>query len=182
MMRDEYKTLIVEYLKRRYIEPRDIMDRNTKSGLSKVIWSTYIVPVLFAGLFAYDEVFIENDWNKWDPNKNEILNYKYIQFEWLWSDTLDSIRIIKCWMTQGFRMNNDKCEYERDDIINQQLFGEIREKPYKANSKSTSKYSQWYIDEIKQIFDPCTNLITNVLLKDRPNLLIGQWLKWNHYL
>ena len=175
LMREYYKLLIIEYFKRRYIKPKDIMK---KSKIAKTIWSSYIVPILFIGIFVNDQVFINNKWNEWDPISNEIiLNYKYIQFEWLWNNTLDSMRLLKCWITKGFRINNNKCEYKRNDKENKKLFYQIK----KTNSKAKIGYSSWYKQEIINIFTPCTQILLNIIINDRPNLVIGEWLKWESF-
>eukprot|EP01084_Bolivina_argentea_P018092 33725_1 len=171
LMRNEYKLLIIEYFKCRYI---DAKDRNLDIGLTRLIWATYYVPILFIGLFVNDEVFIGNKWNEWDPKNNEILNYKYIQFEWMWGNTLDSMRMLKCWITQGFRINNNQCEFQRDDVINKYLFNNLK----KTNSRGKARFSDSYITGIKKIFTPCTQLVTDALLKDRPHILIGEWIEW----
>ena len=177
LMREDYKKLIIQYFKGRYNEPKDIFNEKV-SRFCKLIWATYYVPILFVGLFVNDEVFIgDNNIDEWDPMKNEILNYRYIQFEWLWHDTLDSIRTLKCWMTQGWRLGNDKCEYERDDVLNEEWFRIIN----KSSSKGRGKLPEWYKDEIVDIFSPCTNLIVNNLLRDRPNIFLGQWIPWDRF-
>jgi len=110
------------------VDPQDILK---DEKMSKVIWSTYYVPILVLGMLVNDEVFIEGEhekrgWSQWDPLWNEMLNYKWIQFEYLWNDTLDSIRTIKCWMTQNHRRDDTQCEMERDDPLNQFLFPNVK--------------------------------------------------------
>ena len=176
LMRDYFKTLIIEYFKSRYIKPKDIDLKWPGHRFTKVIWATYYIPILFIGLFVNDEVFINNKWNKWDPINNEILNYKYIQFEWLWNDTLDSMRLLKCWITQGFRINNNKCEFKRNDEINKYLFSNINKT--NTRNKKGVKWSKWYGEQVSILYSPCNDLIDKVLLNDRPNLLLGQWIQW----
>ena len=176
LMREDYKKLIIAYFRGRYIEPKDIHTSKV-TKYAKLIWSTYYVPILFIGLYVNDEVFVGDNVDEWDPMQNEILNYRYIQFEWLWHDTLDSIRTLKCWMTQGYRLDNNKCEYERDHPLNQQYFGEVR----KANSRGKGELSDWYKDQIVGIFGPCTSLIFNNLLNDRPNIFLGDWIPWDRF-
>ena len=111
-----------------------------------VVWAAYHLPILLIGIFVYEEVYFETHTHSdWHPIYNELLNYKWVQFEWLWNNTLDSIRTIKCWMTQGYRINNDECEFERDDPYNQDYFGEAN----KSNSKAVGVVSDWYINEIE---------------------------------
>merc|ERR1712176_959749 len=95
-MRGHYKTLVSEYMRRRWVSPRDVMAPTSEQKLSKVIWATYHVPVLFVGMLANDEVFIDGimngsnsnsdsldgngmGWNAWDPMSNEMPNYRWIQ-------------------------------------------------------------------------------------------------------
>ena len=135
---------------------------------TKVVWSTYYLPALLIGLFVNDEIY----------KNNLSFNYKWIQFEWLWSDTLDSMRTIKCWMTHGYRINNNKCEFQKYDIINKKLFNHIT-KTHSFGSKAP--FTDYYINEIVKIFTPFHNLLVNALLNDRPNVLIGHWQKWDYF-
>jgi len=62
-------------------------------------------------MMVNDEVFIERGmgWNQWDPISNEMVNYKWTQFEWLWGDTLDSIRVLILWLTGYWRIDLNYC-------------------------------------------------------------------------
>lgn len=178
-MRPFYKQIAAHYFMQRFVDPKDIMDPDQKMG--KVIWAAYHVPILVLGMLVNDEVFIENDigWNQWDPLWNEMLNYKWIQFEYLWDDTLDSMRTIKCWMTQGHRMDNTQCEFERDDPLNQFLFPKVEKT--NSNRGGSAPYSDWYIGEVLRLMDPCFRLLVKTMLRDRPNLVLGDWMEWEHF-
>ena len=179
-MRGHYKEIVIEYFKRRFISPKDIMAPYAEQDGSKMIWATYHVPVLVIGMMVNDEVAIEHGmgWDQWDPLSNELLNYRWIQFEWLWGDTLDSMRMIRCWMTEGLRIDNSRCEIERDDPLNIEMFPNIN----KTNSKvGSSTFSKWYSGKIKKMFNPCFDLVVNVILQDRPQLLLGEWTEWEYF-
>merc|ERR1712087_884822 len=99
-MREYYKEIVAEYFRRRFVGKDYVMPNNTESG-TKMIWSPFHYPILVIGMLVYDEVFIENaktgmGWDQWDPLRNEIVNYRWTQFEWLWGNTLDSMRLIRC--------------------------------------------------------------------------------------
>jgi len=180
MMREHYKEIVVEYFERRFIAPKDIMKPQTKQKGSKMIWSSYHVPVMVIGMMVNDEVFIERGmgWNQWDPISNEMVNYKWTQFEWLWGDTLDSMRMIRCWMSEGLRIQNEHCEIQRDDPLNIEMFPVIN----KTNSKvGSSTFSNWYSQKIRKMFNPCFDLAVNRILEDRPKLLLGEWTEWEYF-
>lgn len=177
-MREHYKEIAVEYFKRRFVGPKDIMLGEHEQPGTKVIWATYHVPVLVIGMLANDEVFIE--WDRWDPLEREMLNYRWMQFEFLWGDTLDSFRLIRCWMSQGLRIDNEHCEIQRDDPSNIAMFGE-REKGKSKHSSTTLPFSDWFAEQIKAVFNPCTDLAVNGILHDRPNLLLGDWKQWKYF-
>ena len=159
MMKVHYMRLIVEYLRRKYISPKDVEPMNDQKG-SKVVWATYYLPVLLIGMFANNEV-------------HQTSNYKWIQFEWLWHYPLDSMRTIKCWITG----DDKECGIKRDYPQNIELFSIVN----RTNHKATAAFTDYYIQEIKALFIPHTNLLTKALLRDRSDLLIGQWKKWKYF-
>ena len=127
-----------------------------------------------------DEVFIEHGmgWNQWNPISNEMINYKWIQFEYLWGNTLDSIRLIRCWMSQGIRIDNEHCEFGRNDMLNMESFSEINKS---ASWGGSTAFSEWYANQIVLLFNPCADLVIHCILRDRPNLLLGDWVKWKYF-
>merc|ERR1712079_791681 len=173
MMKEHYKEIVMEYFKRRFIAPKDIMADGQEQEGSKIIWSSYHVPVMIIGMMVNDEVFIERGigWNQWDPILNEMVNYKWIQFEWLWGDTLDSMRMIRCWMSEGLRIQSEHCEFQRDDPSNIERFQNINKSA--SYGDSNHLFSDRFIVEITKIFNPCFDLVVNRILEDRPNLLLG---------
>ena len=54
-MRQHYKRLVAEYMRRRWVSPKDVMAPTHQQKLSKVIWATYHVPVLFVGMLVNDD-------------------------------------------------------------------------------------------------------------------------------
>ena len=181
-MRGHYKEMVIEYFRRRFVVKDYEMPDNTMEGMvsgTKMIWSPFHYPVLLIGMLVNDEVFIDRGmgWNQWDPISNEMLNYKWTQFEWLWGNTLDSMRMIRCWMSEGLRIDNDQCEFRRNDTFNVHKFTESAVMKSKGGA---TPFSDWYANEIANIFTPCSDLIVNGILFDRPALLLGEWERWNN--
>ena len=119
------------------------------------------------------------EWNQNDPISNEMVNYKWTQFEWLWGDTLDSMRMIRCWMSEGLRIQNEHCEIQRDDPLNIEMFQNINKSA--SYGDSNHLFSDRFIVEIRKIFNPCFDLVVNRILEDRPNLLLGEWTEWEYF-
>ena len=180
-LRPLYQRIAAQYLLRRFVDPQDILTENEQQKISKVIWATFHVPILVMGMLVNDEVFIEEraGWTEWDPMGNEMVNWRVVQFEWLWDDTLDSMRLLRCWMTQGHRRDDGRCELERDDPLNQFLFPIVNKT--NANRGGSAPFTEWYIEEIRRLFDPCFRLWVQTVLRDRPNLVLGPWSQWDHF-
>lgn len=190
-MRGHYKEMVIEYFRRRFVVKDYEMPNNTECTMggneddllcvsgTKMVWSPFHYPILLIGMLVNDEVFIDRGvgWNEWDPMSNEMLNYRMMQFEYIWGNTLDSMRFIRCWMSQGLRIDNDHCEFRRNDTFNIDKFtGSLHMK----SKGGSTPFSDWYANEIKNIFTPCSDLIVNGILYDRPNLLLGEWMKWKY--
>ena len=158
LMRTHYKRMVTEYFRRRFIEPKDIMVPRVPnvSIPAKIVWSTYHWPVLLAGMLASDEVsgvFLDS-------------NYKWIQFEYMWANEPDSMSALKCWVTRLARCN-----------VNQ---NESSVKNFSARA-TRKPVSDWFIAQIQRIFTPCTSMAISGVLKDRPGLLLGEWLRWYYF-
>ena len=170
-MRQNYKLLVIEYFRQRYLTQDYVASDSTK-----FVWSSFQFPILMIGMLVNDEVFIENGmgWNQWNPMENEMVNYKWIQFEYLHGNTLDSMRLIRCWMSQGMRIDNQHCEFERYDPFNVLKFWKINTIKSKGDE---IPFSEWYSDEINKLFMPCYEMVVDGILHDRPQLLLGEWMK-----
>jgi len=181
------KRLVIEYFRRRFVVKDYEMVKDSHGGYSKeeqqagtkMIWSPFHFPILMMGMLVNDEVFIENGmgWNEWSPMENEMVNYKWIQFEYLHRNTLDSVRTIRCWMSQGLRIDNTHCEFERDEFLNDWMFSNVRIRKSKGGG---IPFSDWYSQEIGKLFTPCSEMVVNGILSDRPQMLLGQWTKWEY--
>ncbi len=62
------------------------------------------------------------------------------------------MRMIRCWMTQTYRINNNKCEFERNDIVNEYS----TTKRLRAGSL---KFTDWYSGQVVNIFNPCKGVV-----------------------
>ena len=178
--------MVIEYFRRRFlVKDYEMVTNSAFEGMeaqaagTKMIWSPFHFPILMIGMLVNDEVFIENGmgWNQWNPMENEMVNYKWIQFEYLHGNTLDSMRLIRCWMSQGMRIDNEHCEFQRDDPFNIKAFNKTTSSKSKGGDVV---FSEWYVNAINKLFMPCYEMVVNGILHDRPRMLLGQWTKWKY--
>ena len=50
----------------------------------------------------------------------------------------------------------------------------------KKNTKSVGKYSAKYVKIVQDLYGDCNNALKNVLLKERPKLLMGECIDWGY--
>ena len=185
-MRGHYKEMVIEYFRRRFlVKDYEMVTNSAFEGMeaqaagTKMIWSPFHFPILMIGMLVNDEVFIENGmgWNQWNPMENEMVNYKWIQFEYLHGNTLDSMRLIRCWMSQGMRIDNEHCEFQRDDPFNIKAFNKTTSSKSKGGDVA---FSEWYVNAINKLFMPCYEMVVNGILHDRPRMLLGECMEWKY--
>ena len=144
-----YKQFVVEYLK-------EFVKRMHKSTrLHIFIHAPFLLPTLLIGLLSYEQELGIYD------------HFKVIQFEYMYSDTPNAMSAIRCWITRICGDDDDEKDY---------LFDRVE----KANSAAPKNktFSKWYENQIHRLFDPCTESMLNLVLKDRRDLLIGDWYSW----
>ena len=151
LMKTDYKLFVIEYLKLKFVSPRDI-NRETRQAMFE--WAPFLLPNILIGLLSYEQELGIYE------------QFKLIQFEYIYSDTANAMSNVRCWM-MGICGNDDK---EKD-----YLFEKI-EKTNHATKNNT--FSEWYDNQIHTIFGPCNETLMNLLLIDRRDLLIGEWLDW----
>lgn len=152
LIKNEYKQYVVEYLKLKFVSPRDI-NRGTRQQM--FIWAPVLLPNFLIGLLSYEyELGIYN-------------HFKMIQFEYIYSNTADAMSQIRCWISGICGIDDQEKHY---------LFQTV-ERTNPASKNNT--FSTWYQQQIHQLFDDCSQILLNILLIDRRDLLIGDWITWN---
>lgn len=153
LMKTEYKLFVIKYLKLRFVEPKDI-EPTPKNQLWK--WSSFLLPNFLIGLLIYESEL--NIYNQ----------FKIIQFEYIYKYTSDAMSNINCWIT-GIC---GKYDLEKD-----YLFKTVQHTNPAASSKSWT-FTNKFANEIHKIFTPCNQTLINLILNDRRDLLIGDWINW----
>eukprot|EP01083_Nonionella_stella_P028374 78145_1 len=174
-MRKEYRNFLVIYYWKRYVEQLFMVD--PRMGIFK--WSGFILPSLLTAWTAWDEVkgetFMENEW---DPlGNNEVYQSKVIQFEWMFDNIAKAMKEIKCWMMD---IRTDAgCDDEIDDKENEKLFENVEHLNVNRPS-SWKEYNEYYESNMQRLWNPCNMALQNIVLRDRPQLLLGGWQDWNY--
>eukprot|EP01084_Bolivina_argentea_P281959 482532_1 len=150
-----YKTFIVQFMWEKYV--------NLHVNNSMIYgWSAFVFPTILTAFIAYDEL------------KNNYINYKIIQFEWMYSDDKHIAGLMKsiyCWV---MNINESECSPIIDTDQNIKLFEMIGKYNHVTpNINVNDYYYQYYANKIHLLFDSCNEALLN-LMHDR-NLMFGEW-------
>lgn len=138
MMQRAYRHFVAEYLRLKFVAPRDVNER-PRQHIFK--WAPLLTPNLLIGLFAFEhELGIYG-------------HFKVIQFEYIYSDTANAMSQIRCWMTGSCGA---------DDVEKDYLFRSVD----RANSAAprNTTFTKRFESEIKRVFGPCTEVMVDVVL------------------
>ena len=75
------------------------------------------------------------------------------------------------------RIDNEHCEFQRDDEQNIMKFMNVRTRKSMGGDVA---FSDWYANEVNKLFMPCYDMVVNGILRDRPQMLLGEWMKWKY--
>ena len=152
-----YRNYMGLYLKLKFvngwIEPR------VRREPDAMMFSALIFPTMLFWIHAYDEVYGRySSWNQ----------VRFIQFEWLYDDKSSgkAFNMIYCWITY----DKYKCPFTNDNRFEVNVLRE--------NKRSIGEYSNNYSIVVQDLYRDCNHALQNILLKERPNLLIGEWIDW----
>ena len=151
-----------------------------------IIGAPMIFPSVLMYVYNYDEIYGYKNWN----------NFRVIQSEWLFSNLIDAMGIIKCWIQLNKEITIEHLNNNNNDIFDicpqiysndKEYFNNLKQRfeyhqTHKENSKTknatmlpsdNNQYGQMFAD----FFNPCSNALVK-LLKDRKELLFGAWIDW----
>ncbi len=180
MVQRSYRGFVAEYLRLKFVAPRTVNDR-PRQHIFK--WAPLLIPNLLIGLIAFEqELGIYG-------------HFKVVQFEYIYSDTADAMSNIRCWITGSCGA---------DDVEKQHLFETVDRRNSAVPSNTT--FTGWFdaevfmyfhslfsnqsvktcfeflqrfaTNQIKRVFGQCTEATIDLVLRDRVDLLIGDWIPW----
>ena len=172
------------------LDSLDIMEGNRQDKSFST--TVHIAPFLLF-IYSYDEVFGYNNYS----------NFRLIQHEWLYSNLFQGLVTIKCWLQTNKEikldvdnMDNyntmymymyDECHeifFDSKEYYNEmkKYFVDKKTMDYKINSKTPIGYriNEEYEQKLIQFYKPMVQLLIFVV-KQRHELLLGQWNEWNKY-
>ena len=175
-MKRYYKEFLVVYFRRRLVGKPGTSDIGRPR---KTILVSFTFPEFLVAVFAYDEV-LGNMVPVPGRDLVEITSYRVVQFEWLYEDVGRSMKVIKCWMMD---LDEAECDEHLPDDDNMRWFkhgagagsggGGGEKLNHIRNASLIHGYYKWYDDRIKELYGPCIESMKQIVLYDRPELLLG---------
>eukprot|EP01084_Bolivina_argentea_P275790 470429_1 len=175
MMIDEYRNYLVTYYRYRFVYKMFLVE--PRREIYK--WASFLFPTVLSTLFAWDESKgFEFMKNKWNPlQHDEYYENKYVQFEWMFDNVADAMKIVKCWIMDI--KSDSKCDMVINKKDNDLLFRDVEQ----TNSNRPSGYKAknvFYESHMQKIWNPCNLAVQHIIKYDRPKLLLGGWYNWNY--
>ena len=160
---DFYRDYMGLYLKLRFID--GMIEPLTRIEPDTMLYSALIFPTILFWIQAFDEVYGRS----FGVDKIERWNgLRFIQFEWMYANQRKSFNMIHCWIVYG---KYDCNEFKDDDTFETVLRKERR---------SFGEPSKSWNEKVWGMYKDCSHSLQDILLKDRPNLLMGQWIDWEN--
>ena len=150
-----YRKLMGLYLRLKFVDK--MIEPHVRREPDAMLFSALIFPTFLFWIHAFDEIYGQNEWN----------NLRFVQFEWLYSNQMESFNIIHCWIKYG----HYDCKHRKDVTFSKVL---------KKEAKAYGVYTDYFKHEVQKMYVDCNHELHKVLVLDRPNLLIGEWMNWQY--
>ena len=173
-MMDEYRTFLVAYLYRRFVNEEFM----TQPRMDIHKWSALLLPSTLSTLVAWEEVKgMEFMRNEWDPmGDTEFYENRYIQFEWMYGNLNEAMKLVRCWMMDL----KDGTECDAGMKLTQQGLFDGVGLSNSDRANSTRMEDKGYREGMQPLWEPCNLAMQHIVLEDRPQLLLGEWVDWNY--
>ena len=169
----------------------DVLTIDSGKREDKSFSTTVHISSFLLFLYAYDEAFGYNNYN----------NFVLIQHEWLYSDIIDGLVTIKCWLQTGKRLHTDRtsiinekndkdynynqCKriwFDNKDYYNEMIDFFEKRTNYKVNAWTHKGFEmrQEYIEKFHAFYKPFVNAFL-IVLQQRQEVLLGKWIDWKGY-
>ena len=166
-MRGEYRKFLSVYFWNRFVDPMFL----EWPRFEMFKWSGFIFPSMLTSLLSWDEAMGDDFMrNEWDPlGANEYAQSRWIQFEWMFDSVDEAMRSVRCWMMES----ENECQGEK-----KLKFGKV-ERTNSFRSIKTRQQSEYYRTQMAKLWSPCNTAMLNIIRRDRPKLMLGEWKEWN---
>eukprot|EP01084_Bolivina_argentea_P242202 406386_1 len=153
-----YRDFMALYLKLRFID--ETIEPHVRREPDAMIYSTLIFPTFLFWIQSFDEIYGRNFNNEWN-------NLRFVQFEWLYANKKESFNMIHCWVVYGVY----NCPFKHSNSFDNVL---------RLERQAYGSYSDYWSESVQKLYVDCNHALQSVLLKDRPGLLIGEWIDWGY--